>query len=50
MKRTKSPRAPTLEDGARSAGLSPMTVNRVLNSPQLVRPKPVETRMTAVPA
>ncbi|MBP1522525.1 LacI family DNA-binding transcriptional regulator [Salmonella enterica subsp. enterica serovar Worthington] len=48
MKRTKSPRAPTLEDVARSAGLSPMTVSRALNSPQLVRPKTVEKVMQAV--
>lgn len=48
VKRTKSPRAPTLEDVARSAGLSPMTVSRALNSPQLVRPKTVEKVMQAV--
>lgn len=48
MKSTKPPRAPTLEDVARSAGLSPMTVSRALNTPQLVRPKTVEKVMQAV--
>lgn len=50
MKSTKPPRAPTLEDVARRAGLSPMTVSRALNSPQLVRPKTVEKVMQAVHA
>jgi LacI family gluconate utilization system Gnt-I transcriptional repressor len=46
----KPTRAPTLEDVARSAGLSPMTVSRALNTPQLVRPKTVEKVMQAVQA
>ncbi len=50
MKRKKPTRAPTLEDVARSAGLSPMTVSRALNTPQLVRPKTVEKVMQAVQA
>lgn len=50
MKTTKLPRAPTLEDVARSAGLSPMTVSRALNTPHLVRPKTVEKVMQAVRA
>lgn len=48
MKSKKPTRAPTLEDVARSAGLSPMTVSRALNTPQLVRPKTVEKVMQAV--
>ncbi|MEJ8325595.1 LacI family DNA-binding transcriptional regulator [Kosakonia sacchari] len=44
------PRAPTLEDVARAAGLSSMTVSRALNTPQLVRPKTVEKVLTAVKA
>ena len=50
MKSKKPTRAPTLEDVARSAGLSPMTVSRALNTPQLVRPKTVEKVMLAVQA
>ena len=48
MKNSRPPRAPTLEDVARTAGLSPMTVSRALNSLQLVRPKTVEKVMQAV--
>jgi len=48
VKSKKPTRAPTLEDVARSAGLSPMTVSRALNTPQLVRPKTVEKVMQAV--
>ncbi len=48
--KSPKPRAPTLEDVARSAGLSPMTVSRALNTPQLVRPKTVEKVMQAVRA
>ncbi|WP_421356007.1 LacI family DNA-binding transcriptional regulator [Pseudocitrobacter faecalis] len=50
MKRPETPRAPTLEDVARAAGLSSMTVSRALNTPQLVRPKTVEKVMQAVRA
>lgn len=50
MKSPQPPRAPTLEDVARSAGLSPMTVSRALNAPHLVRPKTVEKVMQAVRA
>ncbi|MCU8650144.1 LacI family DNA-binding transcriptional regulator, partial [Escherichia coli] len=42
MKIPKSPRAPTLDDVARNAGLSSMTVSRALNTPQLVRPATLE--------
>ncbi|MGK9175362.1 LacI family DNA-binding transcriptional regulator [Yokenella regensburgei] len=48
--RPTPPRAPTLEDVARSAGLSSMTVSRALNTPQLVRPKTVEKVLAAVKA
>lgn len=48
--RSVPPRAPTLEDVARAAGLSSMTVSRALNTPQLVRPKTVEKVITAVKA
>ncbi|MDJ0034402.1 LacI family DNA-binding transcriptional regulator [Pantoea allii] len=48
MKSSKPPYAPTLEDVARHAGLSPMTVSRALNTPHLVRPKTVERVMEAV--
>lgn len=48
--RPTPPRAPTLEDVARAAGLSSMTVSRALNTPQLVRPKTVEKVLTAVKA
>ncbi|WP_437888547.1 LacI family DNA-binding transcriptional regulator [Phytobacter sp. V91] len=44
------PRAPTLEDVARTAGLSSMTVSRALNTPQLVRPGTVEKVLAAVKA
>nr|WP_318382322.1 LacI family DNA-binding transcriptional regulator [uncultured Enterobacter sp.] len=44
------PRAPTLDDVARAAGLSSMTVSRALNTPQLVRPKTVEKVLAAVKA
>lgn len=55
MKRSPSPRtpavrAPTLDDVARAAGLSSMTVSRALNSPQQVRPVTLEKVMTAVRA
>jgi LacI family gluconate utilization system Gnt-I transcriptional repressor len=48
--RPAPPRAPTLEDVARTAGLSSMTVSRALNTPQLVRPKTVEKVLAAVRA
>ncbi|SES90300.1 LacI family DNA-binding transcriptional regulator [Kosakonia radicincitans] len=48
--RSVPPRAPTLEDVARAAGLSSMTVSRALNTPQLVRPKTVEKVIAAVKA
>lgn len=48
VKSSKPSYAPTLEDVARHAGLSPMTVSRALNAPQLVRPKTVEKVMEAV--
>ncbi|WP_197407998.1 LacI family DNA-binding transcriptional regulator [Lampropedia cohaerens] len=48
VKKSQPARAPTLEDVARSAGLSPMTVSRALNAPHLVRPKTVEKVMQAV--
>lgn len=48
VKSPKPSNAPTLEDVARHAGLSPMTVSRALNNPQLVRPKTVEKVMQAV--
>ncbi|EOF4703131.1 LacI family DNA-binding transcriptional regulator [Klebsiella oxytoca] len=50
MKSRKPTRAPTLDDVARTAGLSSMTVSRALNTPQLVRPKTVEKVMQAVQA
>ena len=50
MKSNKPTHAPTLEDVARHAGLSSMTVSRALNTPQLVRPKTVEKVMQAVHA
>ncbi|WP_092876154.1 LacI family DNA-binding transcriptional regulator [Izhakiella capsodis] len=40
--------APTLEDVAREAGLSPMTVSRALNNPKIVRPMTVARVMLAV--
>ncbi|KHJ68476.1 GntR family transcriptional regulator [Pantoea rodasii] len=42
--------APTLEDVARVAGISPMTVSRALNSPQQVRPATVAKVMAAINA
>ncbi|WP_312947094.1 LacI family DNA-binding transcriptional regulator [Superficieibacter sp.] len=48
MKSVKPTRAPTLEDVARTAGLSSMTVSRALNTPGLVRPKTVEKVLQAV--
>jgi LacI family gluconate utilization system Gnt-I transcriptional repressor len=50
VKSNKPTHAPTLEDVARHAGLSSMTVSRALNTPQLVRPKTVEKVMQAVRA
>ncbi|WP_380180632.1 LacI family DNA-binding transcriptional regulator [Kalamiella sp. sgz302252] len=44
------PRAPTLQDVARHAGLSPMTVSRALNRPQLVRAATLAKVMAAVQA
>ncbi|MFO6298584.1 LacI family DNA-binding transcriptional regulator [Rahnella selenatireducens] len=45
----KSPtRPPTLEDVARAAGLSPITVSRALNTPDIVRPKTVAKVKEAV--
>ncbi|VYU80114.1 LacI family DNA-binding transcriptional regulator [Metakosakonia massiliensis] len=48
--RPAPPRVPTLEDVARAAGLSSMTVSRALNTPQKVRPKTVEKVLAAVKA
>ncbi|WP_337024344.1 MULTISPECIES: LacI family DNA-binding transcriptional regulator [unclassified Pantoea] len=42
--------APTLEDVARVAGISPMTVSRALNSPHLVRPATVAKVKAAISA
>lgn len=52
MKETKTVRkaAPTLEDVARAAGISPMTVSRALNSPQQVRPTTVAKVKEAIRA
>lgn len=51
LKREKTvSRAPTLEDVARSARLSPMTVSRALNNPGIVRPATVARVMEAVRA
>lgn len=44
------PRAPTLEDVARAAGLSAMTVSRALNVPQQVRAQTLARVMEAVRA
>ncbi len=41
---------PTLEDVARVAGISPMTVSRALNSPHLVRPATVAKVKAAISA
>lgn len=41
-------KSPTLEDVAREAGLSPMTVSRALNNPQLVRETTVEKVKKAI--
>lgn len=43
-------KSPTLEDVAREAGLSPMTVSRALNTPQIVRAATVEKVKKAVAA
>ncbi|ATZ92983.1 LacI family DNA-binding transcriptional regulator [Dickeya fangzhongdai] len=43
-------RAPTLDDVARAAGLSSMTVSRALNTPALVRAKTIEKVQEAVRA
>lgn len=48
VKSSKLTRAPTLDDVARTAGLSSMTVSRALNTPHLVRPKTVEKVLQAV--
>ncbi len=48
VKRSKMTHAPTLEDVARTAGLSSMTVSRALNTPHLVRPKTVDKVLQAV--
>ncbi len=52
MKDAKAVRkgAPTLEDVARVAGISPMTVSRALNSPQQVRPATVAKVKAAIVA
>ena len=52
MKDAKAVRkgAPTLEDVARVAGISPMTVSRALNSPQQVRPATVAKVKAAISA
>ncbi|ORM61855.1 GntR family transcriptional regulator [Pantoea rodasii] len=42
--------APTLEDVARVAGISPMTVSRALNSPEQVRPATVAKVKSAIVA
>ncbi len=46
--RKTASRAPTLEDVARASGLSPMTVSRALNTPNIVRPATVAKVMEAV--
>lgn len=46
--RSLTPRAPTLDDVARAAGLSSMTVSRALNTPQVVRPATLEKVLFAV--
>lgn len=46
--RSERSAAPTLEDVAREAGLSPMTVSRALNNPAIVRPATVARVMLAV--
>lgn len=43
-------KTPTLEDVARLAGLSPMTVSRAINKPQLVRSATVVRVMAAIQA
>lgn len=43
-------KTPTLEDVARLAGLSPMTVSRAINKPQLVRSATVARVMAAIQA
>ncbi|MEI2264798.1 LacI family DNA-binding transcriptional regulator [Erwinia sp. CGal63] len=49
-KAAQKPRAPTLQDVARSASLSPMTVSRALNTPQLVKAATLARVMEAVQA
>ena len=41
-------RAPTLEDVARAAGLSSMTVSRAINTPGVVRQKTLEKVQEAI--
>lgn len=48
--RKQPSRSPTLEDVARAVGLSPMTVSRAINTPDIVRPKTVAKVMEAVRA
>nr|WP_313448418.1 LacI family DNA-binding transcriptional regulator [Pseudescherichia sp.] len=50
MSRPQPPRAPTLDDVARVAGLSSMTVSRAINTPERVRPETVDRVMSAVKA
>ncbi|WP_425343430.1 LacI family DNA-binding transcriptional regulator [Pseudescherichia vulneris] len=50
ISRPQPPRAPTLDDVARVAGLSSMTVSRAINTPERVRPETVERVMSAVKA
>ncbi|WP_312414589.1 LacI family DNA-binding transcriptional regulator [Pseudescherichia sp.] len=50
MPRPQPPRAPTLDDVARVAGLSSMTVSRAINTPERVRPETVERVINAVKA
>ncbi|MDF7760630.1 LacI family DNA-binding transcriptional regulator [Kosakonia cowanii] len=48
--RAVTSRAPTLDDVARAAGLSSMTVSRALNTPDQVRPETVKKVLAAVKA
>lgn len=48
--RAVNSRAPTLDDVARAAGLSSMTVSRALNTPDQVRPETVKRVLAAVKA
>ncbi|WP_419555677.1 LacI family DNA-binding transcriptional regulator [Pseudescherichia vulneris] len=50
ISRPQPPRAPTLDDVARVAGLSSMTVSRAINTPERVRPETVDRVMSAVKA